>query len=188
MSKPGISREDIVGRVNPGPAQTDGKAAELQAMKDALRALRPGEDIHLDKSLPPVHLDEIKVGQVLRFSEAIGNALPQIQRNLNMAKLTANDFKTNGAQVIGAVLPVVAKEFGDLIDECVSPRIFKELPPDLAAPIISKWIEQNILDPGKLEAWKTAFAPILGRLKGMVKEVPADGAGADQTSETSAAS
>lgn len=182
MSKqPATSNRKLVGQA--GTAA--GQASTEEQILDFLQAVNPGVSLVLDKkraNSPRVKVKPIEVQHIMRFSRAIGNVLPHVIPILRQA---VEDDSAVGNVAI-QLMPYITAELGDLVNENVEPTgVFLRLPHDLAAPIIATWIEMNLLDRSKWDAWRDAFGPVLEALHSIVpSKADEDKKGEGSTSET----
>jgi hypothetical protein len=156
-----------------------------------VRALRPGEDVLLMNGKDPVrdrngkHLSvrvhEVKFQDLEQFAEDISVVLPKILEVVtsslaNTAKIEGIDkdslldtdvmslLKMKGSVNLSRIVPIVSRHLANMIRACVEPRgVMEELPHDMAAPIVAKWVEMNLMSPGKLDAWVQALEGVMAQ-------------------------
>jgi len=135
----------------------------LKAMKEAIRALNPGFPLTLAAGLE-VTIATVRVRDIEAFTEEISRVLPRIMMVLG------DDTHKEPVEILGQLVPICSTQLVGLIDSCVSPQgIFRELPHHLAAPVIQAWVQENLLDEGKVEAWKKGFQPLSDQFQALTK-------------------
>lgn len=155
---------------------------ELEKMETALRALRPGAELTIQGNVK-VRVIGVQVKNIVRFAREIAKALPEIQAAIVKGKMAGS----TQAEIAMQLVPIVAADLNDVINECVLPvGSFQILEPDQAADVLATWVMNELLDEGKLKRWKNAFAPLADQYERLFpkKEVDPD----SQSSETSSKS
>lgn len=137
---------------------------ELEKMETALRALRPGAEITIQGNVK-VRVIGVQVKNIIRFAREIAVTMPQIQGIILKGKMA----NSSQAEIAMAIVPIVASELNEVVNECVLPvGSLQILEPDQAADVLATWIEMNILDEGKLKRWKDAFLPLVDRFAALL--------------------
>ena len=165
---------------------------EAEDVLAAIKALRPGEDVEIGQAQDGkpiiVHVRDVALKDMQEFTNVIGTTIPQMMSTiasyireeaadtkLDLDTLVKNpDLLMNALSrpmLIGRLIPMVIQSLSDMIDRCVQPEgIFKELPWDMTAPVVQKWLELNVLDSGKIQSWAKALA---GLVESLQKTLPA---------------
>lgn len=145
-----------------------------------IRAFRPGEDVTIipageGQEEVTLRVRDIPLKDMRQFASSLARVIPSIidvvsgilKSELEGGDVTVGKLKADPHLVeqvlkrpatIGQLVPIFVDKLFDLINACVEPEgVFPELPHDLAAPVVAKWFELNVLAEGKLGNWMKAF-------------------------------
>lgn len=159
---------------------------DIKSLQAAIDSLRPVTFVEVTRGVT-IGVGEVRVRDISDFVDALSKVIPSVARAVAVDQLNGGDGRTFLLQMA----PMIAKDLKNLIDATVSPAgAFSILPYDLAAPVLTAWIERNILDEGKFRAWEQEIAALKSRLAPLAERLThlTSSSASSDSSETASAS